>query len=217
VIFQSYRTISNVTDQPYTWSSFLKEVSPRELVERLENSATRFARGFPPYIKLQNVSISRIFKAILCEGYIMDGDFTADGEKGALMECFHNGWLHMDKLRIIDRPHEFGYFFSSSLHRWYVEWKLLDTIPAISFDTPNIMELVVGIIRAFSPCALSTEQRIGPGYVQRPPEAQYQDEFYCSCHNVSKGSLVTFHEFGTKQGRADFYIPSKQWGCGTTA
>ncbi|KIM77738.1 hypothetical protein PILCRDRAFT_76387 [Piloderma croceum F 1598] len=74
------------------------------------------------------------------------------------------------------------------------------------------MELVVGIIRTFSPRALSTERRIGPGYVQRPPEAQYQDEFYRCCHNVSKGSLVTFPEFGTKRGRVDFYIPSKQWG-----
>jgi len=93
-----------------------------------------------------------------------------------------------------------------------VEWKLLDTIPAISFNTANILELVVDIIRAFSSRALSTERRIGPGCVQRPPEAQYQDEFYRCCHSFSNGSLLTFPEFGTKRGRVDFYIPSKQWG-----
>ena len=212
MIFQSYRTIRNGTNQSYTWSSFLKEVSPRELVERLENSATRFARGFPPHTQLQDVSISRVFQAVLCKGYVTDSDFTTDDEKRALMECFRNGWLHTDRLHVIGRPNEVGYFFSSSLHHWYVEWKLLDTIPAILFDTPNIMDLVVDIIHMFSPRALSTKRSIGPGYVQRPPEAQYQDEFYRCCHSVSKGSLVTFPEFGTKWGRVDFYIPSKQWG-----
>ena len=212
MIFQSYRTISNVTGQSYTWSSFLKQVSPRDLVKRLEISAGRFARGFPPNTKLKDVSISCIFKAVLRKGVVTDSDFTADGEKRALMECFHNGWLHTDKLGDVGRPDEFGYFFSSALHRWYVEWKLLDTIPAISFNTANILELVVDIIRAFSSRALSTERRIGPGCVQRPPEAQYQDEFYRCCHSFSNGSLLTFPEFGTKRGRVDFYIPSKQWG-----
>ncbi|KAI0280374.1 hypothetical protein BGY98DRAFT_880571, partial [Russula aff. rugulosa BPL654] len=40
----------------------------------------------------------------------------------------------------------------------------------------------------------------------------YQDEFYCSCHAYSNGLLRTFPEFGTTKGRADFYIPSLQWG-----
>ena len=50
------------------------------------------------------------------------------------------------------------------------------------------------------------------GYVQQPPEAQYQDEFYRSCHICLEGSLVTFPEFGTAKGWVDFYIPSKKWG-----
>jgi hypothetical protein len=48
--------------------------------------------------------------------------------------------------------------------------------------------------------------------IQQPPEAQYQDEFYRSCHAYSDGLLRTFPEFGTTKGRADFYIPSMQWG-----
>jgi hypothetical protein len=162
----------------------LKEVSPWELVERLKNSATRFARGFPPHRQLQDVSISRIFQAVLCKGYIMDSDFTTDNGKGALRKCFHNTWLHTDRLCVIGRPNKSGYFFSSLLHHWYVEWKPLDSIPAISFDTPNNIDLVVDIIHTFSACALSTEQRIGPGYVQCPPKVQYQDKFYHCCHNI---------------------------------
>ena len=103
------------------------------------------------HTQLQNVSISHVFQAILCKGYVIDSDFTTDDEKGALMECLCNGWLHTDKLHVIGWPHEFGYLFSSFLHHWYVEWKLLDTIPEISFNTPNIMDLVVDIIHALSP------------------------------------------------------------------
>ena len=60
---------------------------------------------------------------------------------------------------------------------------------------------------------LSTTRRVSSGgYVQRPPEAQYQDEFYRCCHILSNGSLVTFPEYGTAKGRVDFYIPAKKWG-----
>jgi hypothetical protein len=150
MIFQSYSIIGDITGQYYTWSSFLKEVSPWELVERLEKSAGRFTRGLPPNTKFQDVSISCIFDAVLCKGVVTDNDFTTDAEKEALMECFHNGWLHTDKLDDVGRPYEFGYFFSSLLHHWYMEWKLLDTTPVIAFNTANILQLVVDIIHAFS-------------------------------------------------------------------
>jgi hypothetical protein len=85
ISFRSYLTIGNVTGQSYSWSSFLEEVSPRALVELLENSAGRFARGFPSNPKLQDLSIARIFAAILCEGVVTDSDCTTDDEKGTLM------------------------------------------------------------------------------------------------------------------------------------
>jgi hypothetical protein len=66
----------------------------------------------------------------------------------------------------------------------------------------------VVVIRKFSRSLLATEHRIGPGFVQRPPEAQYQDEFYRCSHSYSKGSVVTFPEFGTKSGRVDFFPPN---------
>ena len=60
--------------------------------------------------------------------------------------------------------------------------------------------------------SLLNERKIGPDTNQEPPEAQYQREFFRCCHAISNGSLVAFPEFGTKDGRADFYIPSKRWG-----
>jgi hypothetical protein len=66
------------------------------------------------------------------------------------------------------------------------------------------------------PCVLLTERRIDPSFAQCLPEAteaQYQDEFYRCCYIHSNGSLVTFPEFTTSEGRVDFYIPTKQWGA----
>jgi hypothetical protein len=93
-----------------------------------------------------------------------------------------------------------------------MEWKLQDILLAVPFNAADILEFITDIITIFSPRLISTKRRIGPGCIQRPPEAQYQDEFYRCCHSYSKGSLVTFPEFGTKNGRVDFYISAKHWG-----
>ena len=46
---------------------------------------------------------------------------------------------------------------------------------------------------------------------QTIPEAQFQDEFYSASSKQAHGS-VSFPEFGTKNGRIDFFIRSKKWG-----
>lgn len=38
---------------------------------------------------------------------------------------------------------------------------------------------------------------VGPYYFQTFPEAQYQDEFYCCCFDLTTGSLTTLSDFGT--------------------
>ena len=136
---------------------------------------------------------------------------TGDGKK-ALQRCFQKGWLHADKLGDINLPDDIGYFFPSSLHRWYVEWKLWDNFFSPQFEAKSLLDFVINVIHLFSPRHLSSERRLGPGCAQRLPEAQYQDELYRCCHALSKGSLITFPEFGTAKGHVDFYIPAKFWG-----
>jgi hypothetical protein len=142
----------------------------------------------------------------------MDADFRTDDEKHALQRCFHEGWLHADHLGVINLPDDVGYFFPSPLHRWYVEWKLSDSLPPTQFQANSLLDFVIDVFHLFSPRLLSAERSIGPGCIQRLPEAQYQDELYRCCHTLSKGSLVTFPEFGTAKGPVDFYIPAKSWG-----
>ena len=205
---KSYHEIRNLPGQSYTWTRFLQRVSPRMLLKKLSTSSV-FARGLPPTKKLQDPNFVAVFEAVLCSGVVMKDDFTHAGEKDAISQCFRGGWLHADQINGVD---DCGYCFPSHLHHWYVEWKLWGTTPSTPLNTTNLLDLAVTVIRMFSPQVLATGCKVGPGFIQRPPEAQYQDEFYRCCHRYSRGSLIAFPEYGTKCDRADFYIPSKEWG-----
>jgi hypothetical protein len=131
------------------------------------------------------------FFSVLRTGFVADIDFTTEDDTRALQQCFRNGWLHTDK-------------FVNSIK----EWKLWGIADATSFDCADILELVINVFSIFS---LRAPRDIGPGHVQRLPEAQYQDQFYRCCHTYSKSPLITFPEFDMAKGRVDFYIPAKQW------
>jgi hypothetical protein len=60
------------------------------------------------------------------------------------------------------------YMLPSQLHRWFL---LFNSAPT-ELHSASILEFAVEVIARFSPRLLSTERRIGPGSIQRPPEAQ---------------------------------------------
>jgi len=170
-------------------------------------AAGEIRRGLPLDDNLRVPAVACVFSSVLCTGSVQDTDFTTEDNGGALQLCFSKGWLHTDTI-----DDETEYFFPSSLHRWYIEWKLCGVLDT-TFHADNILDFVIDVISIFSPRMLSTTRRVSAaGHVQQPLEAQYQDEFYRCCHTRSNGSLVTFPEFGTAKERADFYIPAKQWG-----
>lgn len=108
------------------------------------------------------------------------------------------------------------YFFASPLHHSFAEWKLSDRNLAVHIEARSLLGFVIQVIKRFSQQNLSYKRAIGPYYFQAVPEAQYQDEFYRSCYDLTTGSLTTLSEFGTADGRVDFYIPFKKWGVELT-
>ena len=164
-------------------------------------------RGLPAKSDLQDLARARVFHSALRQNAVTTSNFTSEDDLSALEDCFRQGWLHADNF-----DSKVVYVFASPLHQWYLEARLLEnTLPA-TFVADNITDFALNVIRMFSRQALSAKRTIGPGCVQRPPEAQYQDEFYRCCHVYSNGALSTFPEFGTAKGRVDFYIPTRQWG-----
>ena len=172
------------------------------------SSGSVFARGLPSIPELQDPALAAVSEAVLCRSVVTDDDFADPSQRDALSRCFRQGWLHADKIPGSDAV---GYCFPSSLHRWYFEQKLLGTTSSTPVNATSLLEFSVAVIRKFSPQALATPRTVGPGFIQRPPEAQFQDEFYRCSRMYSRGSFTTFPEYGTKSGWVDFYIPSKQW------
>ena len=201
---QSYRELKT-SGELYTWDRLMKMVRPREFFMAL-SGASVFRRGLPDDPDLQNVNIANALSLVLRNGYVINPN-TTGSYHDTLMLCLTNGWLHTDK----KNPSEDTviYFFASLLHRWFVEWKLWDYYPPPPIKTGDILTFVISIIKNFSPKRLATERTLPSGEIQLVPEAQYQVEFYRCC---SDRSILTFPEYGTGQGRVDFYIPAKEWG-----
>lgn len=89
---------------------------------------------------------------------------------------------------------------------------LCETLPKAPFMTNSLLDFVIRVASCFSPTQLVETRRLASGGIQQIPEAHYQDEFYMNCHICSKGSILSFPECGTTEGRVDFYIPAKKWG-----
>jgi hypothetical protein len=166
-----------------------------------------FRRGLPSHKELQEPQNARVFRAVLVNNSVTK-EMVEPSDQEALDHCFKSGWLHATGHQ--DRS---WHIFTTPLHQWFVEYYLGTTVAKSTPIKQDLPAFAISVIRQFSRTMLSTEREIvGASSIQRPPEAQFQDEFYRGCHEYSNGSLISFPEFGDASGRVDFYIPCNQWG-----
>jgi hypothetical protein len=69
------------------------------------------------------------------------------------------------------------------------------------------------VIREFKSRGLKLdEQRLGPGALPQPLEANYKDEFYRACYTLL-GDIYLSSEWSGKEktGRVDFMVKSRRW------
>jgi hypothetical protein len=133
---------------------------------------------------------------------------------------------------ILKRIHEYGWTFSefrddkevyllpTPVHRAYLSWVLEPS--GYDFQETTLLDFTVQVLQRFKPTQIfSTIRRTGsvePTWIlDRPPEAQYQDEFYRACHEVTSGAIRVSPEFAAgraalRAGRIDFYISGPKWG-----
>ena len=74
-------------------------------------------------------------------------------------------------------------------------------------------DLCLAVIREFKSRGLKLdEQRLGPGALTRPLEANYKDEFYRACYTLL-GDIYLSSEWSGKEktGRVDFIVKSQRW------
>jgi hypothetical protein len=174
------------------------------------NSRGIFRRGLPGLEDLRKPDIARIFRAVLCNNHVTKQELDST-DQASLDVCFKQGWLHA----ITSEEEVTLYIFTTHLHQWFIEYYLgMKVLDDNAIAGQDLLSFAIEVIHRFSPLQLLFQRKLGTSGMQRPPEAQFQDEFYLCCHAYSKGSLISFPEFGNANGRIDFYIPVKRWGVG---
>jgi hypothetical protein len=171
-----------------------------------------FSRGLPKKRYLQIPGVADLLGRVVLvgmESVIVPIPFSNEKMDPALELCHKNGWLYHEQPEPSEARLE--YVFSSPLHKRYVQWMLFGQTQSIKED--KLFEFAFAVIRKFLPQNL-VEPRHLKSTIQTIPEAHFQDEFYRACCSHTKNCVVSFPEFGTKNGRIDFFIPSKKWGVG---
>lgn len=201
---KSYRQL-RLTKEEYSLETFQSQFPIWELWACL-NSTRLFRSGLPTTDELRDEpDTARIFHAVLSNCYVTKKMMDSPADELAFDRCFKSGWLHATRDQEEDR-----YVFATSLHRWYIEYYLGEKLSdPTSIKDKTLYDFVIQVVQRFSRHQLSSPRNVGASHTQRPPEAQFQDEFYRCSREYSKGSIVSFPEFG---GVGRFYISHKKWG-----
>jgi hypothetical protein len=187
-------------DEMYTFADFVQNIPMSYLVNAVESGHGVSRRGLPQRFQLQDERVADTLRDVLHDGRIsVRGSVMIPAP---LQRCHRSGWLHSTTTAGVSE-----YFFASTWHKRYVECLLFEHNEGISED--NVFAFATQVILKFSPCNLTT--RIVGSLTQTIPEAQFQDKFY-RASLTHTNSVMSFPEFGNKQGRIDFFIPSKKWG-----
>jgi len=190
------------------WKPFFAENPTHNLVQALYGGA--FGRGLPLDTELKDQpDVVALFRNLLKHGMVDRNE----NEDIAIRKCHRHGWIHADQTanKAITR-----YAFPSPLHTVCLSWRLEPT-NNMSHLT-SLFNLALDAISKFKPSQLHIPiRRVSPRSTDKPPEAQYQDEFYRSLFSVTFGNVRLSPEFASARrervaGRIDFFIPVVKWG-----
>ncbi|RPB20385.1 hypothetical protein L211DRAFT_522851 [Terfezia boudieri ATCC MYA-4762] len=177
---------------------------------------TTWRRGLPSCESLQRDSeATSVLELLVIERHLSTSAIPP-AQAATLERCHRAGWIHSVWLGD-QRSGGTVYVLPSLLHHWYLSLLLFAPEQLLPPQIPGIttpLHLALAIIKRFRPAQLNlrTSLSIGPGCNPRPNEATFQDEFFRSCHLVTKGKILAAPEFGSGEGRIDFFIPGVKWG-----
>lgn len=169
-----------------------------------------FKRRLPRKEQLYDPKIVRVFRTALTDGSVRCLNSEGKlGQSDPLYVCFA-GWLQSDFDSTADLFTV--YTFPSPLHQSYVSTLLWKDDNIYNSGGATLQKFAIEVVKRFSYINLFADRRLGPCTIQRTPEAQYQDEFYCIAYDLTNGELIQLPELGDESGHINFFIPSLGWG-----
>jgi len=127
-----------------------------------------FGRGLATREELCRIGVAHIFRDLL-----VNESIDRDSKYGEALEwCHKKGFIQSDAI-----DEQVSYILPSPLHESYLSWRLMPRDVLIPHDT--ILDFAIAVILQFSPGQLLKPSRRMDGMdTDKPPEAQYQKEFY---------------------------------------
>ena len=195
--------------EPFTVQDFHDKNPVHVLVRSIDRGA--FGRGLP-----RNFSgltdVVAFFRTLLKDRKFERNENQEEDE--AVRMCHRRGWVHATAI-----PGRVRYTLPSPLHEVCLSWKIEPTTDMPHFT--SLFELSLETITKFKPSQLRLTLRRVASESTKPPEAQYQDEFYNSLLFVTSGNVRISPEYASangvcKAGRIDFFIPIVKWSIEIT-
>jgi len=166
-------------------------------------------RSFPSEKKL-TVEAADVLRKVL-----QDGSVTRDLEDPGIRLCYEEGWVNSDSTDLY--ANNVSCILPSKLHEKFVEYHLglLKPLPFPFKEYASLPIFCEAILRKFSRTRLrlSLEGRLGASGRLRPPDAQFQDEWYCAFNSLlGPGHAISSEWSCYGNGRIDFRIVGPAWG-----
>ena len=131
-----------------------------------------FGRGLPTSEELCKIGVADVFRDLLINGSI---DHGGSQYNLAVEWCHKKGFIQSNAFE-----EQVYYVLPSPLHEAYLSWRLMPSDLVIPHVT--ILDLAITVICRFNPSQLlSPPRRLKGRENNKPPEAQYQKEFFLSC------------------------------------
>lgn len=199
----------------YRLTKFHEEHTPSKVGR--EFPSTSGGRGLPESVELSNdPAMSAMFRLLLRDGQLFEQDHPKF--RDAMQRAHKLGYIYAQA----SSPSKRGFVLPTPLHTASLSWMLVPS----QIDLPeDLMGLVLKVVGRFKYSQLTLPvRRAGDSDTlgtSRPPEVQYQDEFYRALHDFTHGGVQVSPEFATaagasKAGRIDFFIDSRKWGIEIT-
>lgn len=152
-------------------------------------------------------------QAIECSGQNLSENYCSQ-----LEDSYKHGYINREARGESFQSRDY-YVFVSPLHM-HLWSRLLVALDGPGLQCQDLFTLVKNVISHFRPSQLTELNRRGGAPQHRPPEAQYQAEFYRCIHEYTNGGVVISPEYaaaaGARPGRIDFFLSSKKWGIELT-
>jgi hypothetical protein len=192
-----------------TLEEFRKRFADRQTALELVSNPRGLGLPLPGYLS-RNVEVAAIFRRLLKNGGLLEHGLS-QSDLLVLRWIHQRGWVYATT----ENDYYTVYVLATPVHSSYLS-HLLEP-PSMVHGYSNLLNFCIAVMKNIKPSRLFTPLRRIGSSLDRSPEAQFEDEFYRSAHELTHGGVAFSPEFAVRgqtgiAGRVDFLLAKEKWG-----